>query len=143
MLFRSQVLYLSLNSEEAPYVFVVNHFFHKGELYFHCAPEGHKLDLMRKDARVGFATAVDVCRDQTTTRYRSVFGYGTLQLVEDAQLKNAALMSLAKKFKAPCRFPVSAPKLGATLVVHLKVQSMTGKQSHADEGPRPVPHYPD
>ena len=134
-------LYVSLNTGGAPYVFCVNHFLHEGEIYFHCAPEGRKIDLMRSDPRAGFFTAADIRVEGTTTRYRSVYGTGTLEPVSDSALKAAALRSLAQKFKAPCKFPVSEAKFAATMLMHIRVDSMTCKYSRPGEGPRPVPHY--
>ncbi len=134
-------LYIALNTEEAPYLFCVNHFFHDGELYFHCAPEGRKLDLMRRDPRVGFFTAADITVDGTTTRYRSVYGTGIMEPVRDADLKAAALTSLAKKFHAPCKFPVSEEKFAYTMLIHIRIEAMTCKYSRREEGPRTVPHF--
>ncbi|MBO6002672.1 MAG: pyridoxamine 5'-phosphate oxidase family protein [Mailhella sp.] len=134
-------LYVSLNTDGAPYMFCVNHFFHEGEIYFHCAPEGRKIDLLRRDPRAGFFTATDIRVEGTTTRYRSVYGTGTLEPVEDSGLKAAALRSLAKKYRAPCKFPVSEAKFAATMLIHIRVASMTCKYSRPGEGPRPVPHY--
>jgi len=55
-------IYLALNAPntvDAPYVLPVNHVFHKGCIYFHCATERRKLDLLRANPRIGFSTAVD------------------------------------------------------------------------------------
>ena len=134
-------LYVSLNTGAAPYVFCVNHFLHEGEIYFHCAPEGRKIDLLRSDPRAGFFAAADIRVEGTTTRYRSVYGTGTLEPVSDSALKAAALRSLAKKFRAPCKFPVSEAKFAATMLIRVRVDSMTCKYSRPGEGPRPVPHY--
>lgn len=84
----AQEIYIALNSGDAPYVLPVNYVFHNGCIYFHCALEGRKLELMRTDARIGFSTAVDIQVENTTTRYRSICGSGTAKLVTDATLKN-------------------------------------------------------
>lgn len=53
-------MHLSCNAEGAPYVVPMNYGFALAPdgrltLYLHCAAEGRKLDLLRRDARVGFA----------------------------------------------------------------------------------------
>ena len=139
----AETLYIAQNTGEAPYVFCVNPFMHEGELYFHCAPEGRKIDLMARDPRAGFFAAADIRVEKTTTRYRSVSGTAVMEKVQDAALKAEALKSLAKKYKAPCKFPVSDEKFAATMIIHLRIESMTCTYSRPGEGPRPVPHYVD
>jgi len=139
-------IYLALNTPNAPnagapYVLPVNHIFHEGCIYFHCATEGRKLDLLRGDPRIGFSTAVDIAVEGTTTRYRSVCGTGVAEIVSDDAEKNSILRAIAVRFKAPCHFPVSAEKFAATAIVRIRIESMTGKYSHSGEGKRPMPHY--
>ena len=55
-----RTVHLSCNAEGAPYVVPMNYGFALAPdgrltLYLHCAAEGRKLDLLRRDARVGFA----------------------------------------------------------------------------------------
>jgi len=134
-------IYLAMNAEGAPYVLPVNHVFHEGCIYFHCATEGLKLDLLRADPRVGFSTAVDIAVEGTTTRYRSVCGSGVAEIVNSSTEKNSALKAIAARFKAPCHFPVSAEKFAATDIVRIRIEHMTGKYSRRGEGKRPMPHY--
>ena len=134
-------LYIAMNAEGAPYVLPVNHVFYDGCLYFHCAAEGRKLDLLRADPRVAFTAAVDIQVEKTTTRYRSVCGTGLADIVQDADLKNAVLKAVAVKFKAPCFFPVSPQKFAITAIVRIRIETLTGKHSRPSEGPRPMAHY--
>ena len=137
----AQEIYIAMNAEGAPYVLPVNHVFHEGCIYFHCATEGRKLDLLRADPRVGFSTAVDIAVDGATTRYRCVCGNGAAEIVTDADVKNSVLRAIAARFKAPCHFPVSAEKFAATGIVRIRIENMTGKYSRRGEGKRPTPHY--
>ena len=137
----AQEIYIALNAKGAPYVLPVNHVFYEGCIYFHCATEGRKLDLLRADSRVGFSTAVDIAVDGTTTRFRCVCGTGVAEIVTDNAEKNSVLKAIAARFKAPCRFPVSAEKFAATGIVRIRIEDMTGKYSRRGEGKRPMPHY--
>lgn len=138
----AQKIYLAMNAEGAPYVLPVNHIFHEGSIYFHCATEGRKLDLLRADPRIAFSTAVDIAVDGTTTRYRSVCGTGTAEIItDDTNLKNKILKAIAARFKAPCHFPVSEKKIAITGMVRIRIETMTGKYSRRGEGKRPMPHY--
>ncbi len=137
----AQEIYIAMNAEGAPYVLPVNHVFHEGCIYFHCATEGRKLDLLRVDPRVAFSTAVDVAVDGTTTRFRSICGTGLAEIMNDDAEKNKILKVIAARFKAPCHFPVSEEKFAITGMVRIRIESMTGKYSRRGEGKRPMPHY--
>ena len=71
-------MYVAWNTPASPYVIPLNYVYYKDCLFFHCALEGRKLELLRSDPRVGFTTAVDIAVDGTTTRYRCVCGTGTI-----------------------------------------------------------------
>ena len=141
VLLYAQEIYISMNSGEAPYVLPVNYVFHKGCIFFHCALEGRKLELLQADPRVGFSTAVDIQVEKTTTRYRSVCGSGTVERVEDFNRKNEVLKAFAARYKAPCIFPVSEQKFAHTGVMCIHIEKLTGKYSRPSEGPRPMPHF--
>ncbi len=71
-----------------------------GCLYFHCAPEGHKIDAMNCCDKASFC----VC-DQGTAiegdwalRFESVIVFGRLARVEEPERIQAALRGLAGKF---------------------------------------------
>lgn len=134
-------LALALNTGGAPYALLVNHVLYNGDLYFHCAGEGRKMDLFLADPRVGFTAAVDIRVEGTTTRYRSVCGTGRAELVTDPEHKIAVLKALARKFRAPCHFPLSENELAATAVVRIHIEAQTGKHSRPDEAPRPKPPH--
>ncbi|HJV36900.1 pyridoxamine 5'-phosphate oxidase family protein [Geomonas sp.] len=138
VLHEADELFLAMNTGDAPYVLPVNHVLYKGDLFFHCATEGRKLELMKSDARVGFSTAVDIRVVGTTTRYRSVCGTGTASEVEDPVLKDEVLRAIAARFKAPCQFPVPPDVFARTGLVCIRIESLTGKHSREGEGPRAI-----
>lgn len=71
-------------------------------LYFHCAKEGRKLELLRENARVGFeldgghALIEGERACAYGYRYHSIIGTGTAALLEGAQEKAQALALLMK-----------------------------------------------
>ena len=137
----AQEIYIAMNSGEAPYVLPVNYVFHKGCIFFHCALEGRKLDLLQTDSRIGFSTAVDIRIEKTTTRYRCVCGSGTVEIINDPIRKNEVLKAFAARYNAPCFFPISEQKFAHTNVVCIHIEKLTGKYSHPNEGPRPMQHF--
>mgnify|MGYP001068682697 CR=1 FL=1 len=123
-------LALAMNAGDFPYVIPVNHALHEGVLYIHCANEGLKLDLIRRDPRVGFAAATDVriIRERSTTAYRSVCGSGTAVIVEDEAEKQTALVAIRDQYQAICDLPAPASRLPQIGIVRIVIESLTGKE---------------
>ena len=69
------------------------------DLYFHCALEGKKLDLLRKNPTVwvSFVGENRAARDEFTTYFRSAMVKGTASEVTDEGEKVAALRALCEK----------------------------------------------
>ncbi len=80
----AEYMTLSVNTDAAPYAVPLSFGCSIADgditLYFHCAKEGHKLDLLGKDNRVGVAIAVSHGYVSTghgvTADYKSVIGSG-------------------------------------------------------------------
>lgn len=69
-------------------------------LYFHCALEGQKLDLMKQNNKVSFCV-VGVTRpiaEKFTTYYESVIAFGKVSLDMDDEEKRKALRLLVQKY---------------------------------------------
>jgi len=122
---------LALNTGAAPYAVCVNFIYRDKALFVHSATEGHKLDLLRADPRVGFTLAVDVqvVPDQFTTWYRSVSGWGVVSLVEDEAERQAVFAGFAAKYRAACPSPVPESMSRRIAVLKVAVESVTGKHS--------------
>lgn len=71
-------------------------------LYFHCAPDGKKLDMLKQNNKVSFCVVgiTKPIASQFTTLYESivVFGKAGIQVSEDEKRK--ALRLLVKKYSA-------------------------------------------
>lgn len=135
---RAETLVLSLWDGEEPYAVPVNFVRVGTDLYFHCAREGRKLDIIAERPRICF-TAVAEARVETgaepcdcTTYYRSAVGWGSAAVLEDPAEKAAALAALNRKHGAPDG-PFPPQMLAATAVVRIAVDRVTGKAKR----PRP------
>lgn len=101
-----KVCRLGLVDEGAPYIVPMNAAWDfDGErlvLYFHCAKEGKKLNLIRKNPRVGFEMDREIALVEGDTpcqysyRFASIIGKGTAEIIEDEQEKEKALTKLMK-----------------------------------------------
>jgi len=94
---KSVICRVALHDEKYPYMVPMNYGYRNNSLYFHCALEGKKLNLIRKNNKVCFEIELDheivkyaeSCK--WTTKYRSVVGYGTMEIIEDHDEKQKGL----------------------------------------------------
>ncbi len=71
-----------------------------GDIYFHCAPQGHKLENLELDNRVTFTIVgtTKVIAEKFTTHYQSVVLFGTIESNLPEQERKDALWLIAKKY---------------------------------------------
>ena len=88
---RCDTVRVAFRGEEYPYVVPVSFGAElvngKVIVYFHCAREGMKLELLKKDPRICVEGDIFIRTETTnhgiTTRYESVIGFGECRIVED------------------------------------------------------------
>ena len=114
-----------------PYGVPVNYCCHDGNIFFHCALEGKKLDNIRSNPRVSFCVVgnTEILPAEFGTRYESCIVQGTATESFDEE-KRAALEGLVGKYSRD--YVVEGlqyiEKLHAkTRVFKISVQSITGK----------------
>lgn len=121
-------MHVAFSGGDMPYVVPLNFVYADGVVYFHCAPEGRKLELLARDNRVAFSACTDVEVDSArqTTYFKSVCGNGTMRVVTDEAEMVQALALLGKRYEAPC--PPSTPEVLERLrVLRMDVAVATGK----------------
>jgi nitroimidazol reductase NimA-like FMN-containing flavoprotein (pyridoxamine 5'-phosphate oxidase superfamily) len=125
---------IALCDGNAPYIVPVCFGYEDRTVYFHCAPEGKKIDIIARNPRVCFEFEADVAivkHEQACRwgmRYRSVIGSGRAQIIGKPREKKAALSIIMKHYSdaAP---EFSEEALEGNIVVQIAVESITGKRS--------------
>jgi nitroimidazol reductase NimA-like FMN-containing flavoprotein (pyridoxamine 5'-phosphate oxidase superfamily) len=105
-------------------------------LYFHCATEGRRLDLLRINPHVGFE--MDIARELITAdrpcgwsqNYESVVGEGVMRVVENREARVAALSKLMEHYGGGYDHPddYDPEILTRTCVLELEVTTVVGKR---------------
>jgi nitroimidazol reductase NimA-like FMN-containing flavoprotein (pyridoxamine 5'-phosphate oxidase superfamily) len=131
---RSLVCRLGLTEEDQPYIVPLSFGFKDGTLYFHSAPEGRKIEILRKNSKVCFEFDLDheVVADKESCKwgmkYRSVIGFGKASIVEDIQEKKEGLNAIMEHYSGRTyQYPETA--INSTLVIKVEIESITGKES--------------
>ncbi len=128
---------VALCRDGEPYVVTMNHGWdsENGALYFHCAHEGKKIDIIRANGRA-CATVVEdhgYKHGECDHAYRSIVMNGTIEVVEDLDEKKRGLQILLdhqEKEPDPIKertLPDDAAydRVG---VLKMTIEEMTGKQ---------------
>jgi nitroimidazol reductase NimA-like FMN-containing flavoprotein (pyridoxamine 5'-phosphate oxidase superfamily) len=133
----AKVMRIGLVDGTEPYVVPLSFGYNGTSLYFHCAREGRKLEIIRRSGRVCFefdelreiVSAPEACG--WGAGYRSVIGRGSAVIVEDPAEKRRGLAAVMAQY-AGDRYPaeLSFPdrEVERTCVVRIDVESVTGKQ---------------
>ena len=125
---------LGLYDGQYPYVVPMNYGYRDNRIYFHCAGEGRKIEILKRNDRVCIEIDVDSrivqgekpCR--WTMKYRSVIGFGRARIVHDeAEKKDALDVIMAHYGGSGGEYDEKA--LQRTAVIEVVLETMTGKQS--------------
>jgi nitroimidazol reductase NimA-like FMN-containing flavoprotein (pyridoxamine 5'-phosphate oxidase superfamily) len=89
----------TIGEDGYPYGVPVNYVYKDGEIFFHCATAGHKIDNFNYCDKVSFCVVgqSDVLPDIFSTRYRSVIAFGKISEIPEEE-KESALELLVDKF---------------------------------------------
>jgi len=145
---RATVCRIALSVNDSPYIIPMNHGYAGDCLYFHSSAEGKKIEILKQNNRVCFEVDLDheivpaakACK--WSLKYRSVIGFGRSSFVDDLEEKRRALDAIMSHHSNE-RFQYSEKDLRAVTVIKVQIDSMTGKQSGFQTGPRSSGGTPD
>jgi nitroimidazol reductase NimA-like FMN-containing flavoprotein (pyridoxamine 5'-phosphate oxidase superfamily) len=119
-----------------PMVKPLNFVYAAGNIYFHTAKEGEKIDDIRRNNRVCFEVDQPIALVKSTGSpcraeylYRSVIIRGRAHIVEEPGEQLDALKKLMGKYQPEGGYgEFSAEKLKITGIVRIAIEEMTGKE---------------
>ena len=121
--------------EGTPYAVPLSYVYDGGNLYFHCAKSGYKLDIIRQNPRASFCV-IDQDRivpEEYTTYFRSVIAFGQIRVIEDDREKRTAIEKLAIKYApedtAANRDHAISREWKLLCLLEMAIDHMTGKEA--------------
>ena len=127
---------LAVQGDEGyPYTVPMNYFYQDGKVYFHTKQTGHKMDAIKKDAKVSFCV---IERDQFiseeyTNHYRSAIAFGKARVLEDEQEIYEYTLMWAEKLcssETPKhREEVVKRRLPTLGMIVMEIEHVTGKEA--------------
>ena len=131
---KALVCRLGLTDGNRPYIVPLSFGFKNNTLYFHSAPEGMKIEMLRKNSKVCFEFDLDhqLVADEEACKwgmkYRSVIGFGKASIIEDIREKREGLNAILEHYSGRT-FDYPEAAVNGTLVIKVEIESMTGKKS--------------
>jgi len=125
---------LAFISDNVPYIVPLNYGFRDNCLYFHSAPQGHKIDALKRNDSVCFEMEIDVELVESDsvckwgTKYRSVVGHGKAFFIEKTEEKKEALDIIVGHYQLG-GFDYPPANIDKLVAIGVEIESMTGKRS--------------
>lgn len=133
---QSSICRIALSVDDETYIVPVNFGCKNMRLYIHSAPEGRKIEMIKKNNKVCFEMELEheILKDKLacnwTTKYRSVIGYGDIFIVHDRLQKIEGLDVIMAKYGGPIQNYNDALLERMVLLV-IDITSLEAKQSGA------------
>lgn len=133
----ADVCRIALANDNIPYMVTMNFGYVGGvvkKLYFHCARQGRKLEMIRKNNFVCFEFDIDhnLIKDATACdfgmNFRSVVGYGKMTFITDDHEKRVGLDAIMSQYSKGQDFSYRQTSLDKMLLLRLDILTMTGKK---------------
>ena len=131
---RAQACHLSMVDGDKPYTVPMSFGYDGSNLYFHCAGEGKKLDVLKKNSNVCVCFVVDLKLAPSDAAcgwgidYKSIIAFGKAEFLIDMEEKKAALGFVMKQYTDKV-FEFPPPAVAKTMVFKVPIDSITGKRS--------------
>ena len=130
----SEICRVAILDAEFPYIVPFNYGYQDNALYFHSATKGKKIDLIRKNNKVCFEITYssEIIKCETacdwSTKYRSVIGYGTIEIISDLQEMAKGLDIIMEHYGRIGNNTYKAKSIKNMFILKLTIESLTGKQ---------------
>ncbi len=125
--------------DNVPYVVAMNFGFGKqretglAPLYFHSAPEGKKIDILRKNSLVCFQVDIEhefflhTIACGCSMKYQSVVGMGRMSFVDDRSEKLEALQAVMTHYTKKSGHEFKEEMIARTMIMRLDIEDISAK----------------
>lgn len=135
---RCDVCHMGLSDGEFPYVVPMSFGYREREgtvsFYFHCASEGRRIDLLKRNPRVclqfdcghRLITGEKAC--DCSTEYESVIAFGTAEFLTGQNEKCEALTHLMQHYEHGQEFSFDERRVKSVTVFKVTAEQISGKR---------------
>lgn len=118
-----------------PYIVPLNYGYEKNAIYIHSASEGKKIDILKTNNKVCFEiedTTEIIKKDlscEWATKYRSLIGYGTVEIITDFNQKKRGLDIIMAQHGKDENNIYKEKQVINMVILKITIESVVGKQS--------------
>lgn len=130
----SVICRVAMFDNEYPYIVPLNYGYKDNALYIHCAQEGKKIDLIKRNNKVCFEIedSYKIVESEVscewTTKYRSLIGTGEVEILTDFDEKKKGLDIIMNQH-GKMENAYSDKLVDRVFILKLNINSISGKQS--------------
>ena len=135
ILLKSEICRIGMIDRGVPYIVPLNYGYFDHAIYMHSALDGKKINLLKANNKVCFEieykTAI-IKKDipcEWSTKYRSLIGYGTIEIITDDEQKKHGLDIIMAHYAKTTNNIYKEKKLEKIVILKLRIEQVTGKQS--------------
>ena len=135
ILSKSEICRIGMVDNGVPYIVPVNYGYKDNTIYIHSASSGKKIDILKINNKVCFEIeyTVEVVKKELScdwaTKYRSVIGYGTIEIITDSELKKRGLDIIMAQHGKTIGNTYIDTQVEKIVILKLNITHLTGKQS--------------
>ena len=121
--------------DDRPYVVPLNYGYSDNSIYMHSAESGKKIAILKQNNRVCFEIeySAEIVKHELScgwsTRYRSLIGIGTIEIITDFEQKKAGLDIIMAHYGKKDNNEYKNNLVNSIVILKLNIEEITGKQS--------------
>lgn len=135
LLKKGEICHLAMSAQDEPYLVTLNYGYRDSTMYYHCAQEGKKVQILAQSPRVCFTVvqryqlkvAEQAC--DFSAKYESVVGCGTARFLGDREEKRRALEIIMAQYSSET-FAFPDRVLDKTAVFAIDIEELSAKSSY-------------
>jgi nitroimidazol reductase NimA-like FMN-containing flavoprotein (pyridoxamine 5'-phosphate oxidase superfamily) len=133
ILAKSEICRIAIQDNGYPYIVPLNYGYCDNALYFHCAKEGKKIDLIRLNNKVGFEIenfsrinkSEQPCK--WSMHYLSLIGTGEIEIIEDTADKKKGLDIIMNHYGKTTANEYVESHVNNIVILKLNIKELTAK----------------
>lgn len=135
ILSKGEICRIAMVNNGEPYIVPVNYGYFDNAIYIHSASNGKKIDILKQNNRVCFEIDYghEVLKDDLacnwTAKYRSLVGYGSVEILTNDQEKRFGLDQIMTHYGRPENNVYKEKNVKAIVILKINIEEVTMKQS--------------
>lgn len=124
-----------LGDNQYPYAVPLSYVLDGDKMYFHSAPEGHKIDAVIDHPKASFCVidTDEVKSEEFTTYYRSAIAFGKVRVIQSDEEKREAILKLSQRYSPNESAERTDQEINRSwnrlTMIEFTIEHLTGKQS--------------